>query len=596
MVNVTVNNIKLQVEDGTLILDACRKAGLDVPTLCYMKGINEIGACRVCVVEVEGIDRLITACDNICTEGMVIRTNTARVREARRTNLELILSQHRINCPTCWRNPNCRLKDLVNSFPVHDPMIYKWEYPEDNWDESLPIIRNESKCIRCWRCVSVCEKIQSLSVWDMLGTGAKTTVGVSGHRKLSDSDCVFCGQCITHCPTNALHNRDDIEPVFGMNGVLQDPTKTVVVQVAPSVRAAWGESFGLPPEVATEKRLAAALRRLGFDYVFDTNFSADVTIMEEGNELLERLQHREDYKWPMFTSCCPAWVRFLKSQYPDMVDQLSTTKSPQAIFGAVAKSYFAEKIGVDPKDLVCVSIMPCTAKKAELDIPTINDAAPGVKDVDYSLTTRELCRMIRADQLNVAELPEEDFDSPLGSGTGAAVIFGTTGGVMEAALRTCYHELTGENPNADETFKSVRGLGSDKPWIEAEYNVAGYRVRTAVANSLGHARQLIRAIRSGEVEYDFVEIMSCPGGCVGGGGQPIHYNFNDELAYARGKILYNYDSANPLRCSHDNPDVQALYADYMGKPCGEKAHRLLHTDHSAWDVPKTLTPDDDVIL
>ncbi len=592
MVKLTINGISLQVEEGTSILDATRIIGMPVPTLCFMKEINEIGACRVCLVEVEGVSRLVTACNNVCEEGMVVHTNTPRVREARRTNIELLLSQHRINCPTCERSGSCELQKIAATLPIGDTMNYNHEYPEDNWDTSLPIIRDESKCIKCYRCVSVCEKIQSLNIWDMVGTGGHTTVNVSGHRKMNQADCAFCGQCITHCPTNALHTRDDIKAITGVNGVLSDPDKVVVVQVAPAVRAAWGESFGLSPEIATEKRMAAALRRIGFDYVFDTNFSADLTIMEEGTEFLGRLQNAGDHKWPMFTSCCPGWVRFLKSQYPDMVDQLSTAKSPQQMFGAVTKSYFAKKIGVDPENIVCVSIMPCTAKKAELAIPNINDAAEGCKDVDYSLTTREFCRMITADQIDVTALEEEEFDSPLGTGTGAAVIFGTTGGVMEAALRTCYYVLTGENPSADETFKAVRALGSDKPWIEAEYNVAGNKVRAAVVNGLGNTRRLIRAIRRGEVEYQFVEVMACPGGCVGGGGQPIH--FNEEKAAERGQVLYKYDSANKLRFSHENPDVQQMYEEYLGSPCGELSHHLLHTDHHGWELPMAPVFDEDV--
>ncbi len=592
MVNVTINGIQTQVPEGTSILEAARTVCVNIPTLCYMKEINQIGACRACVVEVEGIERLVTACDNVCTEGMVIRTNTARVREARRTNLELLLSQHRVNCPACERNGTCQLQKLVSAFPVSDKATYKEEYPVLEWNENLPIIRDESKCIKCYRCVSVCEKIQSLNIWDMVGTGAHTSVNVSHHRKLEDADCAFCGQCVTHCPTNALHSRDDTESIIGVNGVLNDPNKVVVVQVAPAVRAAWGEEFCLPPEIATEKRMAAALRRIGFDYVFDTNFSADLTIMEEGTEFLERMSHPDEHKWPMFTSCCPGWVRFLKSQYPDMVDNLSSAKSPQAMFGAVTKSYFAKKIGVDPENIVCVSVMPCTAKKAELAIPNINDAAPGCRDVDYSLTTREMCRIMKTDSLDIAQLPEEDFDSPLGTGTGAAVIFGTTGGVMEAALRTCYYILTGENPNADETFKAVRALGSDKPWIEAEYNVAGTKVRAAVVNGLGNTRKLIRAIRRGEVEYQFVEVMACPGGCVGGGGQPIHYN--EERAADRGQVLYNYDSNNTMRFSHENPEVQAVYKEYLGKPCGELAHHLLHTDHHGWTMPQAPVYDEDV--
>ena len=595
MVNITINGIAIQVQEGTSILEATRAVGMPVPTLCFLKGINEIGACRACVVEVEGYDHLLTACNNTCEEGMVIYTNNARVREARRTNLELLLSQHRINCPACERNGTCELQKVVSTLPVGDVMNYRHEYPNaDDWDETLPIIRDESKCIKCYRCVSFCDKVQSLGIWDMVGTGGHTTVAVSGHRKMSMADCAFCGQCITHCPTNALHTRDDTKAIFGLNGVLSDPNKVVVVQVAPAVRSAWGESFGLGADVATEKRLAAALRRIGFDYVFDTNFTADLTIMEEGTEFLQRMQNPEAHQWPMFTSCCPGWVRFLKSQYPDMVPQLSTAKSPQQMFGAVTKTYFAKKIGVDPENIVCVSIMPCTAKKAELEIPNINDAVEGCKDVDFSLTTRELCHMIKADQIDVSMLPEEDFDSPLGTGTGAAVIFGATGGVMEAALRTCYYVLTGENPSADETFKAVRASGSDQPWVEAEYNVNGITVRTAVVNSLGNARRLLRAIRRGEVFYHFVEVMACPGGCVGGGGQPIH--FNEERAADRAKVLYDYDSANVMRFSHENPEVQALYADYLGEPCGHISHHLLHTDHTGWTMPLAPVLDEDVVL
>ena len=588
MVNVTVNGIAVSVPEGGTILEATRLAGCQVPTLCFLKDINEIAACRVCVVELEGADHLITACNNICTEGMNIHTNTTKVREARRTNIELILSQHRLNCPACNREKSCQLKKIARSINMDDTMNFKHEYDKDNWDETFPLIRNESKCIKCMRCISFCEKVQTLSVWDMVGTGSHTTVGVSGNRDIRNADCALCGQCITHCPVNALRSRDDTKALFGLNGALNDPEKIVVVQVAPAVRAAWGESFDLPPEIATQGRLATALKRIGFDYVFDTNFSADLTIMEEGTEFLHRMQDGKTHKYPMFTSCCPGWVRFLKSQYPDMVQELSTAKSPQQMFGAVTKSYFAKKIGVDPNKIVCVSVMPCVAKKAELDIPNINDAGAG-KDVDYSITTREMCRMISADQLDVAALPETEFDSPLGTGTGAAVIFGATGGVMEAALRTCAYVLTGENPDPDKTFLDVRGVDG---WKEADYDVAGIKVRTAVVSGLGNTRKLIRALRRGEVSYDFVEVMACPGGCVGGGGQPIHYN--EERAGERGQVLYRYDANNPLRFSHENPEVQTLYAEFLGEPCGETAHHLLHTDHTGWQMPPALNYDDDV--
>ena len=580
MVNVTINGMALSVPENTTILEATRLAGMPVPTLCYLKGINEIAACRVCVVEVEGIEKLITACNNLCAEGMAIHTNTPKVRGARRANIELLLSQHHANCPTCSRNGNCQLQEVAASVNIQDELPYRNDYRLAEWDTTFPIIRDESKCIRCYRCVSVCEKIQGLSIWDMVGSGAHTTVGVRGNKAISASQCAACGQCITHCPVNALHEREDISRLLGMRGALNDPNKVVVVQVAPAVRAAWGEAFGLDAGVANEKRLAAALRRLGFDYVFDTNFSADLTIMEEGHEFLGRLQNREAYAWPMFTSCCPGWVRFLKARYPDMTGQLSTAKSPQQMFGAVAKSYFAQKIGVAPENLVCVSIMPCTAKKAELEIPNINDAAPGCKDVDYSLTTREMCRMIRADQIDVAALPEEEFDSPLGAGTGAAVIFGVTGGVMEAALRTCAYVLNGKNP-APDAFQAVRG---PEGWREASFEVTpGVTVRAAVVSGLANTDKLIKALRRGEVQYDFVEVMACPGGCAGGGGQPIHYN--EERAAGRGQVLYQYDAANTLRFSHENPEVQALYAGFLGEPCGEKAHHLLHTDHMGWQMP-----------
>ncbi|MCQ2451940.1 MAG: [FeFe] hydrogenase, group A [Oscillospiraceae bacterium] len=591
MVTLHINDKEVQVAEGTTVLEACRAVGLNIPTLCYLKGINEIAACRVCVVELKGENHLITACNTVVYDGMEIYTNTPKVQEARRVNVELLMSQHRTNCPTCGSNGVCQLQKVASSLNINETINYP-HFFRKSLMEDFPIQRDDSKCIRCYRCVSVCEKVQTLGIWDMVGTGARTTVGVSEGRTISASDCVACGQCVTHCPVNALRVRDDTKLLSGLRGALNNPKKVVVVQTAPAVRAAWGEAFGLSPEVANEKRMAAALRAIGFDYVFDTNFTADLTIMEEGTEFLNRMQHPEDHKWPMFTSCCPGWVRFLKSQYPDMVSQLSTAKSPQQMFGAVTKSYFAQKIGVDPKDIVCVSVMPCSAKKAETEIPNINDAAEGCKDVDIALTTREMCRMIKAALIDVEALPEEEFDSPLGTGTGAAVIFGTTGGVMEAALRTCYKVLTGENPSADETFKAVRALASDKPWVEATYNVNGIEVKTAVVNSLGNARKLIRAVRSGEAFYHFVEVMACPGGCVGGGGQPIHYN--EERAADRGKVLYRYDANNTMRFSHENPEVQALYTEYLGEPCGHMSHKLLHTDHTGWQMPPAKKYDSDV--
>jgi len=421
--------------------------------------------------------------------------------------------------------------------------------------------------------------VQTVKIWDLLGTGSRVQVNASRNRAISETECTYCGQCVTHCPTAALRERDDTGRVFD---AIDDAELVTVVQVAPAVRTAWAEYFGLDPDFATPKRMAAALRAIGFDYVFDTNFTADLTIMEEGSEFVERFTHKDKYPWPMFTSCCPGWVRFLKSQYPELTANLSTAKSPQAMFGAVAKSYFAEKLGVDPHKLFVVSVMPCVAKKAECALPTLNDAC-GDPDVDVSITTRELNIMMRANHIDPAYLDEEDFDSPLGTGTGAAVIFGATGGVMDAALRSAYYLVTGENPSPD-AFIAVRGA---KPWKEAAFTVPGAgEVRVAVVSSLGAARRLIEAVKRGDAAYDFVEVMACPGGCAGGGGQPIHDG--EELADERGKLLWRLDAGEKLRYSHENPDVQALYRDYLGKPLGERSHHLLHTDHFAWEMPSAL--------
>lgn len=583
MVNIIINKEPFEVSEGTTILEACKQAHYPVPSLCYLKGINDIGACRVCVVEITGVEKLVPACNNVVSEGMEIMTNSARVRDARRTNVELILSQHNCNCPTCTRNGNCTLQKIAFQLGINTES-YKKEVTFAPWSSKFPLVRDASKCIKCMRCVQICDKVQSVNIWDIAKTGSRTTVDVSYNRKIKESECVLCGQCITHCPVGALSARNDKGKVFGFDAPISTRKKISVVQVAPSVRTAWAEAFGVPREVATPKRLAAALRRLGFDYVFDTNYGADLTIMEEGSEFLERLKHKDDYKYPMFTSCCPGWVRFLKSQYPDMVDDLSTAKSPQQMQGAIIKTYFAQKMNLDPQDIFSVSVMPCVAKKAECDIPSINDAGAG-KDVDVVLTTREIAVQIRSLGIDIANLPEEEFDSPLGEGTGAAVIFGATGGVMEAALRSCYYLATGMTPDPD-AFYEVRGLDG---WKEASFDVAGTTVRTAVASGLSNARKLIRALRRGEVEYDFVEVMACPGGCVGGGGQIIHDG--EELAEERGANLYYLDKNAGIRFSHENPDVQATYKEFLGAPMSHKAHELLHTDHRAWDLPHAYYPD-----
>lgn len=580
MVNLTINKQHVCVPEGTTILEAARQIGIKIPTLCFLKEINEIGACRVCMVEIAGISRLVTACNTPVTKGMEVITNSARVREARKTNVELILSQHHTDCPTCVRSGNCSLQKIANDLNLV-ANEYPVRYAETKWTSTFPLVRDAGKCIKCMRCVQICDKVQSLNVWDVSNTGSRTTVDVSMGREIKMSDCSLCGQCITHCPTGALQERDDVSRIFDIHGDLSNPDKITVVQIAPAVRAAWGEEFGLSRDFATDKRMVAALRRMGFDYIFDTTFSADLTIMEEGSELLERLSHKEDYKWPMFTSCCPGWVRFLKSQYPEMTDQLSTAKSPQQMFGAVTKSYFAARLGVDPGSVTCISIMPCVAKKQEADLPTMYDNGinGGIKDVDYVLTTREICRLIKSEQIDVASLPEEEFDSPLGEGSGAGVIFGATGGVMEAALRTSYSIVTDKNPKPD-AFSNVRGMDG---WKEAEFKLGGTVLKTAVASGLGNTRKLINALQKGDVSYDFVEIMACPGGCAGGGGQPIHDG--KELAEQRSSKLYAMDQKNAVRFSHENEEVRELYHNYFGKPGAHLAHKLLHTDHNGWDMP-----------
>ena len=575
MVTLTINGKTVCVPEGTSILDAARAANIDIPTLCYLKDLNEIGACRICMVEVEGQETLVAACDNEVHAGMVIHTNSQKVRMTRRVNLQLLLSQHEVNCVKCTRSGNCKLQKLANDYNLLGAPYQKKLRPAPV-DYSAPILRFENRCVKCMRCVQVCDKVQGVHIWDLVGTGSRTTVGTAKADRLSQSLCTYCGQCVTHCPVGALEERDDTDHVYRM---LADPTLTTVVQVAPAVRAAWTEYFGLSPEQATPGVLASALRELGFDYVFDTNFSADLTIMEEGSEFIERFTHKEQYQWPMFTSCCPGWVRFVKSQYPELTGNLSTAKSPQQMLGAVAKSYFAEKAGIDAKRLFVVSIMPCVAKKSECELPTMKNDA-GDPEVDVSITTRELNIMMRANHIEPKYLPEEEFDSPLGSATGAAVVFGATGGVMDAALRSAYFFVTGKNPDPD-AFTAVRGMDG---WKEATFNIPGAGdVRVAVVSSLGNARKLIEAVRRGEVSYDFVEVMACPGGCAGGGGQPIHDGV--ELAEDRGSVLWRLDQDELLRFSHENPDVKALYHDYLGSPLGEKSHHLLHTDHFAWEMP-----------
>ena len=574
MVNITINGKAMAVKNGTTIMEAATQLGIPIPHLCYLKDINEIGACRMCMVEVEGTDRLVTSCNTGVVEGMAIHTNTPKVREARKTNLRLILSQHNSTCTTCIRSGNCELQRLAHDLNIHyQPYPVKPE--RSHLEMDVPVIREASKCIKCMRCIQICEKVQTLKVWDLAGTGGRTTIDVSGNMVIKDSDCSLCGQCVTHCPVGGLRERDDTAEVYR---ALADPALITVVQVAPAVRTAWGESLGIAPEKATMGLMTAALKALGFDYVFDTCFTADLTIMEEANELLQRLKAGDLADHPMFTSCCPGWVRFLKSQYPQLTRQLSTAKSPQQMFGSITKSWFAQKIGADAKNIHCISIMPCMAKKAECALPTMRtEAGP---DVDIALTTREFVRMIRADKIDVALLEEAQPDAPLGIHTGAGEIFGASGGVMEAALRTAVFALTGHNPSADGFQDIRRGQGLR----EVSYSIGGVPLRCAVVSGLGEARKLIEAILAGKAHYDFVEVMACPGGCAGGGGQPISCE-DQELAGERGKRLYQLDQASLLRFSHENPEVQALYRDYLGEPLSEKSEQLLHTDHTGWQMP-----------
>lgn len=577
MVTATINGRRVQAPEGTTILEAARLVDIQIPHLCFLKDINEIAACRVCCVEVEGERAMVTACNTPIVEGMCVHTNSPRARLTRRMNVELILSQHDCLCATCVRSGNCQLQRIANDLGILQ-IPFEPQLPRGlrgKWTTTFPLYRDYNKCIKCMRCIQVCEKVQTLKVWDLAGTGGRTTIDVSNNMVIKDSDCSLCGQCVTHCPVGGLRERDDTAAVFR---ALADPDIITVVQVAPAVRTAWGEALGLDPGKASMGLMTAALKSMGFDYVFDTCFAADLTIMEEASELLHRYKGGQLADLPMFTSCCPGWVRFLKSQYPQLTGQLSTAKSPQQMFGSIAKSWFAKKLQLDPQKIRCISIMPCIAKKAECALPTMRtEVGP---DVDIVLTTRELSRMLRADRIDLNALSEQEPDSPLGAHTGAGAIFGTTGGVLEAALRTAVWSLTGQNPSADGFQEVRRGQGLR----EVSYSIGGVPLRCAVVSGLGNARTLVESFLAGKAHYDFVEVMACPGGCTGGGGQPISID-DCELASDRSKKLYALDRKNLLRFSHENPEVRTLYQEYLGEPCSPLAEALLHTDHSVWQMP-----------
>ena len=573
MVNLTIDGKAISVEENTTIMEAAAANGIPIPKLCYLKGINEIAACRVCVVELEGKDRLITSCNNVAKDGMVIHTNSPKVRRHRRTTVEMILSQHDCECVTCPRSGNCSLQKVANDLNIFDNP-YKSEIERQPWNKNFPLIRDSSKCIKCMRCVQVCDKIQGLSVWDVEGTGSRTTINVGGHRCIEEADCSLCGQCITHCPVGALRARDDTEKVWN---AIANPDKIVIAQVAPAVRTAWSEGLNLDPEEATVGKILDALKRMGVDYAFDTAFSADLTIMEEATEFLKRFTSGELKDRPMFTSCCPGWVRFVKSQFPHMVKYLSTAKSPQQMFGAIMKTYFAEKIGVSPEQIYTVSVMPCVAKKDEREMELFYGEYAG-HDVDAVITTRELIKMIRSAHISPDTLEDIKSDTPMREGSGAGVIFGTTGGVMEAALRSAYYLLKSENPDVD-AFRVVRspGFQENNGVVEADFTIDDITVKTAVVSGLANTRVLLKRIEREEVHYDFVEVMACPGGCVGGGGQPIHDG--EERAYDIGKNLYMLDAGANVRFSHENRDIIRIYDEYLEKPNSHKAHMLLHTEH-----------------
>ncbi len=573
MVNLIIDGKQISVKENTTIMEAADQNGITIPSLCYLKGINEIAACRVCVVELEGKERLITACNNVAEEGMIVYTNSPKVRNHRRNTVELLLSQHDCLCVTCMRSGNCSLQKIANDLDILE-IPFKKELEHQPWNKKFPLIRDSAKCIKCMRCIQVCDKVQGLNIWDLEGTGSRTTVNVAGHKTIEESDCSLCGQCITHCPVGALRERSDTGKVWK---ALADKDKIVVAQVAPAVRAAWGEQIGLAPEDATIGKIMDALKRMGVDYVFDTVFSADLTIMEEGHEFVQRFTSGELKNRPMFTSCCPGWIRFVKSQFPQLVRYLSTAKSPQQMFGAAMKTYFAKELGVSPDKIFTISVMPCVAKKAEREMELFYEEYAG-HDVDVVVTTRELVKMIRSAHIRPDTLEDIESDRPMQGGTGAGVIFGATGGVMEAALRSAYYIIKKENPPAD-AFKAVRsqGFNENNGVQEAEFAIDDITVRTAVVSGLGNTRALLNKIESGEVHYDFVEVMACPGGCVGGGGQPIHDG--QELAFERGKNLYYLDENMELRFSHENPDVLKMYEDFFEKPNSHKAHMLLHTEH-----------------
>lgn len=571
MVNLKINGQAVSVPEGYTVLQAAREAGIDIPTLCYLKDVSQTGSCRMCVVEIVGARALQAACVYPVAEGIEVLTHSPKVRKARKATLELLLSNHDRKCLTCVRNKNCELQSLSEELGITD-IAYEGVRTEHEIDDLSPsIVRDNNKCILCRRCVNVCKNVQTVGVIDATERGFNTTIACAFNKPLSETACVNCGQCIAACPVGALREKDNTDEVWE---ALADPDKYVIVQTAPAVRAALGEEFGYPIGTRVTGKMAAALRRLGFDKTFDTDTGADLTIMEEGTELLNRLQNGG--KLPLITSCSPGWIKFCEHNFPDFLDNLSSCKSPHQMFGAVLKSYYAEKHNIEPKNIVNVSVMPCVAKKFEAGRPEMENE--GLRDVDIVISTRELARMIKQAGIKFNELPDEAFDKPFEEATGAGVIFGATGGVMEAALRTVA-EIVEKKPLDKIEFEQVRGTQGIK---EATVTLGGKDVRVAIAHGLGNARKLLESIRSGEKQYEFVEVMACPGGCVTGGGQPICSAktwMDVDVKAERAKALYSEDEASKIRKSHENPDIQLLYKEFFGEPGSHKAHELLHTHY-----------------
>jgi iron-only hydrogenase group A len=587
MINLKIDNIPVQVEENATILDAAKKIGVTIPTLCYHEDLCVAGNCRVCVVEIEGRPRLETACSTPVEEGMVILTNSPKVRNSRKVVTELLLSEHDEECTKCFKNLNCELQNLAfeyyNENQEYLDLVEDHNYQIDKSSDALQY--DPSKCVRCQRCVRTCAEIQGVNAISAAYKGKDMKISTFMEKNFAEAVCTNCGQCITHCPTGALTERRYFDDIWR---AIEDPTKHVVVNTAPSVRVALGEPFGIEPGTIVTGQMAAALRRLGFDSVLDTDFAADLTIIEEGNELLQRLKKalvdKEKVALPLITSCSPGWVKFIEHMYPDLLEHLSTCKSPQQMFGALAKTYYAEKKGIDPKDIVSVSIMPCTAKKFEANRPEMKSS--GYQDIDAGLTTRELATMIKQAGIDLKELPEENFDSIMGESSGAGVIFGATGGVMEAALRTVYELVTGREIPFDRlNVTPVRGLDGVKEAVikfencKPEYSfLEGVEAPIAVAHGLKNARKVMEQIKAGKSPYLFVEIMACPGGCIGGGGQPIPTN--DEIRMKRIEAIYKEDAGKPIRKSHENPEIKQIYEEYLKEPLGHLSHKLLHTHYT----------------